>query len=427
MRQNQGSSVEATDECDRARVEMRQTTKECDRTREELLETREQLDKATHELEKTNEECHRLKNQLRDSTEDGIRTRGDLLKSSQELNMLMNELGKTKDECDRDRVEWRKTYEERNTLRALVNLMQERYDTLSVKVQQLEEKASRSDTRQPNIMIQAAGPIGNPGYHVAEDQRLVAPDDMAGDRIPSFVDSTHRTSVCVDQDRLAHRLQTDNRWTDSYPTAARVCTSAYSQSTLSVRPTTPEYGQRIEDYISTNRWTNTSRVTRMRRTALRSGPEVSDEWQKSGLAAVALPSTPVRKRPNRPHWTLHPPIHGRTMSVMTATWAGSRSRPAVTKLNSEKTDWDAAQKNCQKMEANLVSIHTLPELGSSSGTSRKTWSSCGSASTTTNMQMDFQWTDHTPVIFTHWHPYEPNNFRNTLEDCVSVWGPVSHL
>ncbi|KAK7904917.1 hypothetical protein WMY93_017524 [Mugilogobius chulae] len=235
---------------------MRQTTKECDRTREELLETREQLDKATHELEKTNEECHRLKNQLRDSTEDGIRTRGDLLKSSQELNMLMNELGKTKDECDRDRVEWRKTYEERNTLRALVNLMQERYDTLSVKVQQLEEKASRSDTRQPNIMIQAAGPIGNPGYHVAEDQRLVAPDDMAGDRIPSFVDSTHRTSVCVDQDRLAHRLQTDNRWTDSYPTAARVCTSAYSQSTLSVRPTTPEYGQRIEDYISTNRWTN---------------------------------------------------------------------------------------------------------------------------------------------------------------------------
>lgn len=32
------------------------------------------------------------------------------------------------------------------------------------------------------------------------------------------------------------------------------------------------------------------------------------------------------------------------------------------KLNSEKTDWETAQKTCQKMEANLVSIHTLPEL-----------------------------------------------------------------
>lgn len=43
----------------------------------------------------------------------------------------------------------------------------------------------------------------------------------------------------------------------------------------------------------------------------------------------------------------------------------------------------------------------------------------------TNMQMDFQWTDHTPVIFTFWHPFEPNNFRNTPEDCVSLWGAVS--
>lgn len=43
----------------------------------------------------------------------------------------------------------------------------------------------------------------------------------------------------------------------------------------------------------------------------------------------------------------------------------------------------------------------------------------------TNMQMDFQWTDHTPVIFTFWHPFEPNNFRNVQEDCVSIWGAVS--
>lgn len=44
-----------------------------------------------------------------------------------------------------------------------------------------------------------------------------------------------------------------------------------------------------------------------------------------------------------------------------------------------------------------------------------------------DMQMDFQWTDHTPVTLTPWHPFEPNNFRNTQEDCVSMWGPVSNL
>lgn len=32
------------------------------------------------------------------------------------------------------------------------------------------------------------------------------------------------------------------------------------------------------------------------------------------------------------------------------------------KMNSEKTDWETAQKTCQKSEANLISIHTLPEL-----------------------------------------------------------------
>lgn len=41
------------------------------------------------------------------------------------------------------------------------------------------------------------------------------------------------------------------------------------------------------------------------------------------------------------------------------------------KLNSEKTEWATAQKTCQKMEANLVSIHTLPELEFITGTMKK--------------------------------------------------------
>uniref|UniRef100_A0A087XUB2 Mannose receptor C-type 2 n=1 Tax=Poecilia formosa TaxID=48698 RepID=A0A087XUB2_POEFO len=94
------------------------------------------------------------------------------------------------------------------------------------------------------------------------------------------------------------------------------------------------------------------------------------------------------------------------------------------KLSSDKSEWNAAQKACQKMDANLVSIHTLPELefiirNLKSPDIDQVWIGLHDR----EMQMDFQWTDHTPVIFTFWHPYEPNNFRNTQEDCVSMWGP----
>uniref|UniRef100_A0A3B3ZEQ7 Mannose receptor, C type 2 n=1 Tax=Periophthalmus magnuspinnatus TaxID=409849 RepID=A0A3B3ZEQ7_9GOBI len=147
--------------------------------------------------------------------------------------------------------------------------------------------------------------------------------------------------------------------------------------------------------------------------------ESSGRWQNRDCS-VALPYV-CKKRPNS---TLDP--------FTTDSWADDERydcdvgwqsfQAGCYKLNSEKMDWDAAQKNCQKMEANLVSIHTLPELEFLLTNVKKVeqvWIGLHD----TNMQMDFQWTDHTPVIFTHWHPYEPNNFRNTLEDCVSVWGP----
>lgn len=40
------------------------------------------------------------------------------------------------------------------------------------------------------------------------------------------------------------------------------------------------------------------------------------------------------------------------------------------------------------------------------------------------LQMNFEWSDGSLVSFTHWHPFEPNNFRDSLEDCVTIWGPV---
>uniref|UniRef100_A0A3Q3EI28 Mannose receptor, C-type 2 n=1 Tax=Labrus bergylta TaxID=56723 RepID=A0A3Q3EI28_9LABR len=147
--------------------------------------------------------------------------------------------------------------------------------------------------------------------------------------------------------------------------------------------------------------------------------ESSGRWQNRDCS-VALPYV-CKKRPNA---TLDP--------FTTDSWADDEKydcdvgwqafQAGCYKLTSEKLDWDTAQKTCQKMEANLVSIHTLPELEFMLHNVKRDVDQLWIGLHDTDMQMDFQWTDHTPVIFTYWHPFEPNNFRNTQEDCVSVWG-----
>uniref|UniRef100_A0A672NXR2 Mannose receptor C-type 2 n=1 Tax=Sinocyclocheilus grahami TaxID=75366 RepID=A0A672NXR2_SINGR len=93
------------------------------------------------------------------------------------------------------------------------------------------------------------------------------------------------------------------------------------------------------------------------------------------------------------------------------------------RLNSDNLDWSSAHKMCQKMEANLVSVHTLPELEFITKHMKKDIEELWIGLHDTAMQMNFEWTDRTPVIFTFWHPFEPNNFRNVNEDCVTIWGP----
>ncbi|XP_016305594.1 C-type mannose receptor 2-like [Sinocyclocheilus anshuiensis] len=93
------------------------------------------------------------------------------------------------------------------------------------------------------------------------------------------------------------------------------------------------------------------------------------------------------------------------------------------RLNSDNLDWSSAHKMCQKMEANLVSVHTLPELEFITKHMKKDIEELWIGLHDTAMQMNFEWTDRTPVIFTYWHPFEPNNFRNVNEDCVTIWGP----
>ncbi|KAL0992746.1 hypothetical protein UPYG_G00097860 [Umbra pygmaea] len=148
--------------------------------------------------------------------------------------------------------------------------------------------------------------------------------------------------------------------------------------------------------------------------------ESSGRWQNRDCS-VALPYV-CKKRPNA---TLEP--------FTTDSWADDEKyecdvgwqafQAGCYRLTSEKTDWDAAQKTCQKMEANLVSIHTLPELEFIVKNLKRDVEELWIGLHDTAMQMDFQWTDHTPVIFTYWHPFEPNNFQNTPEDCVTIWGP----
>ncbi|KAM9393770.1 C-type mannose receptor 2 [Pholidichthys leucotaenia] len=148
--------------------------------------------------------------------------------------------------------------------------------------------------------------------------------------------------------------------------------------------------------------------------------ESSNRWQNRDCS-IALPYV-CKKRPNA---TLDP--------FTTDSWTDDDKyecdvgwqvfQAGCYKLTSEKVDWNAAQKTCQKMEANLISIHTLPELEFIIRNMKKDIDQLWIGLHDTNMQMDFQWTDHTPVIFTFWHPFEPNNFRNTPEDCVSMWGP----
>ncbi|KAG7492263.1 hypothetical protein MATL_G00012690 [Megalops atlanticus] len=148
--------------------------------------------------------------------------------------------------------------------------------------------------------------------------------------------------------------------------------------------------------------------------------ETSGHWQNRDCS-VALPYI-CKKRPNA---TLDP--------FTTDSWADDEHRECEVgwqsfqrgcyRLTAEKKDWHEAQKTCHRMDASLVSIHTLPELEFIIRHLKKDVDELWIGLHDTKMQMNFEWSDRTPVIFTYWHPFEPNNFRNTQEDCVTLWGP----
>ncbi|KAM4692595.1 C-type mannose receptor 2 [Rhinophrynus dorsalis] len=94
------------------------------------------------------------------------------------------------------------------------------------------------------------------------------------------------------------------------------------------------------------------------------------------------------------------------------------------RLNTEKMTWQEARKTCVRGEGNLVSIHTLLELEFVTKEIKQgkyveeLWIGLNDI----KRQMNFEWSDGSSVTFTSWHPFEPNNFRDSMEDCVTIWG-----
>ncbi|OCT62260.1 C-type mannose receptor 2 isoform X2 [Xenopus laevis] len=92
------------------------------------------------------------------------------------------------------------------------------------------------------------------------------------------------------------------------------------------------------------------------------------------------------------------------------------------RVNSEKKTWQEARKACVRVEANLVSIHSMLELEFVSKQIKQDMEELWIGLNDLKHQMNFEWSDGSSVTFTSWHPFEPNNFRDSSEDCVTIWG-----
>ncbi|GCC20065.1 hypothetical protein chiPu_0021254, partial [Chiloscyllium punctatum] len=92
------------------------------------------------------------------------------------------------------------------------------------------------------------------------------------------------------------------------------------------------------------------------------------------------------------------------------------------RLNTERRNWQEAQKSCVRSEGNLISIHHLAELEFVLTQVKQDVEELWIGLNDIKRQMNFEWSDGTPVRFTYWHPFEPNNFASGQEDCVTLWG-----
>ncbi|XP_053309219.1 C-type mannose receptor 2 isoform X2 [Spea bombifrons] len=93
------------------------------------------------------------------------------------------------------------------------------------------------------------------------------------------------------------------------------------------------------------------------------------------------------------------------------------------RLNTDKKTWQEAKKACVRLDGNLASIHRLLELEFVTKQVKQDVEELWIGLNDLKHQMNFEWSDGSSVTFTSWHPFEPNNFRDSMEDCVTIWGP----
>ncbi|XP_059811722.1 C-type mannose receptor 2 isoform X1 [Hypanus sabinus] len=92
------------------------------------------------------------------------------------------------------------------------------------------------------------------------------------------------------------------------------------------------------------------------------------------------------------------------------------------RLNRENKSWQESQKSCMRSEGSLVSIHHLAELEFILTQVKQDVEKLWIGLNDIKHQMNFEWSDGSPVQFTYWHPFEPNNTADSQEDCVILWG-----
>ncbi|XP_038609592.1 C-type mannose receptor 2 isoform X2 [Tachyglossus aculeatus] len=150
--------------------------------------------------------------------------------------------------------------------------------------------------------------------------------------------------------------------------------------------------------------------------------ESAGGWQNRDCS-IALPYV-CKKRPNA---TVEsgPPVLGDPKADVRVECepAWQPFQTSCYRLLGEKRSWPEARKACLRGGGDLLSVHSLAELEFVTKQVKQDVEELWIGLNDLKLQMSFEWSDGSPVRFTHWHPFEPNNFRDNLEDCVTLWGP----
>ncbi|POI20330.1 hypothetical protein CIB84_015923, partial [Bambusicola thoracicus] len=146
--------------------------------------------------------------------------------------------------------------------------------------------------------------------------------------------------------------------------------------------------------------------------------ESSGGWQNRDCG-IALPYV-CKKKPNATTDPFLTDLWSEVKVDCEPSWQSFQSN--CYRLVGEKKSWQDAKKTCLRSGGDLVSIHTLSELEFVTKQVKQDVEELWIGLNDLKLQMNFEWSDGTPVRFTYWHPFEPNNFRDSLEDCVTIWG-----